>query len=142
MVAGERVNLLVPAEVVPRLSIPDRYGPAPDPIRGGDLFLRGVPAAVAERVIDENPGVYPVSRRPAVRRYRSRDYTIAAVVALILAVQAVLVPAVDGVETPYWHWLFAPVLVGTAAGLAWLSIPFPHVRYGRSPLSANPRRRS
>jgi hypothetical protein len=130
MTTAEHMNLLVPAEVVPRLSFPDTAGAqAPAPIRGGDLFLPAVPAALAEQVIDQNPGVYPVSRRPAVRRYRSRDYTIAAVVSSVLAVQAAIIPAVDGVENPYWHWLFAPALLTAALAAAYMSIPFPHVRF-------------
>ena len=45
MTTSERVNLLVPAEVVPRLSIPDNAGTAPAlpaPIRARQLRLISV----------------------------------------------------------------------------------------------------
>ncbi|GIM95022.1 hypothetical protein [Paractinoplanes toevensis] len=129
MTTAERVNLLVPAEVVPRLSIPETGGARPAPIRGGDLFVRGVPAAVAEQWIERNPGVHTVSRRPVVRRYPARTYTIAAVLVLIVAVQAVIVPAVGETGNPFWVWLFAPALAATGITLAYKSIPFDHVRF-------------
>ncbi|GAA2632173.1 hypothetical protein [Paractinoplanes durhamensis] len=128
MTTAERVNLLVPADVVPRFAIPATAG-TPAALRGGDLFLRGVPAADAERWIEQNPGVRTVSRRPVVRRYRARDYTVAAVVVLVVAVQAVIVPAVDGVENPMWLWLVGPALFAAGISLAYRSIPFGHVRF-------------
>ncbi|MEU4238223.1 hypothetical protein [Actinoplanes sp. NPDC026619] len=139
MTTAERVNLLVPAEVVARLSIPDTSGAAPalpTPIRGGDLFLPGVPAALAAQWIDRNPGVYTVSRRPAVRRYPPHVYPIAAVLALLTAVQAVIVPAVDGVANPPWAWLLGPALAAAGVTLAYKAIPFAHVRYARPRPSA------
>jgi hypothetical protein len=130
MTTAERVNLLVPAEVVPRLSIPEPGGATPAALRGGDLFVPGVPAAVAEQWIERNPGVHTVSRRPVVRRYPARTYPIAAVLMLIAAVQAAIVPAVDETGNPFWVWLIAPALAAAGITLAYKAIPFAHVRFG------------
>jgi hypothetical protein len=125
---AERVNLLVPAEVVPRLSLPGGHEPAP--VGGGHVYLRDVPAAVAEQWIAQNPGVRAVVRRPAVRRFRPRVYTIASVLCLIAAVQVVIVLAVDGTDNPLWLWLAAPIALGGGGiALAYKSIPFEHVRF-------------
>src|SRR5690349_2927600 len=124
---AERVNLLVPAEVVPRLSMSDS-AVAVAALKGGGLYLRDVPASVAEEWISQNPGVRPVKRRPAVRLFRARVYTYASVVCLIAAVQVLIVLAVDGAENPLWLWVAGPP--GLAAGgvaLAYKSIPFEHV---------------
>ena len=124
---AERVNLLVPAAVVPRLSIAD--GAVGAPVRGG-VYVRGVPVSVAEEWIAQNPGVQTIRRRPAVRRFRPRVYTYASIVFLILAVQAVIVLAVDGVPEPAWLLIGGP-LGPAAAGvtLAYKSIPFEHVHF-------------
>jgi hypothetical protein len=126
---AERVDLLVPAEVAPRLSMSDgALGVAA--LRGGVLYVRDVPAAVAEEWIAQNPGVRSVRRRPAVRLFRPRVYTYASVVCLIAAVQVVIVLAVDGAENPLWLWLTAPaVLAAAGITLACKSIPFEHVRF-------------
>jgi hypothetical protein len=125
---AERVNLLVPAEVVPRLSLPG--GREPAPVGGGHVYLRDVPAAVAEQWIAQNPGVRAVVRRPAVRRFRPRVYTVASVLCLIAAVQVVIVLAVDGTDNPLWLWLTAPIVLGGGGiALAYKSIPFAHVSF-------------
>ena len=127
---AELVNLLVPAEVVPRLSMADGAVVTTAPIRGGGVYVRGVPVAVAEEWMAQNPGVHAIRRRPAVRRFRPRVYTYASVVCLVAAVQVVIVLAVDGAENPLWLWVTAPLAL-TAAGatLAYKSIPFDHVRF-------------
>lgn len=127
---AERVNLLVPADVVPRLSMSDGSVVMTVPVRGGGLYLRGVPATVAEEWMAQNPGVYPVRRRPAVRWFRPRVYTYAAVLCLVAAVQVVIVLAVDGAEEPLWLWVAGPlVLAGAGVTLAYKSIPFEHVQH-------------
>jgi len=69
---AELVNLLVPAEVVPRLSMADGAVVTTAPIRGGGVYVRGVPVAVAEEWMAQNPGVHAIRRRPAVRRRTKR----------------------------------------------------------------------
>jgi hypothetical protein len=127
---AELVDLLVPAEVVPRLPMTDGATLTSAPVRGGGVYLRGVPVSVAEQWMAQNPGVHAVKRRPATRRFRPRVYTYASVLFLILAVQAVIVLAVDGVAEPLWLWVGGP-LVPAAAGvaLAYKSIPFEHVQF-------------
>ena len=127
---AELVNLLVPAEVVPRLSMTDGAVGTTAAVRGGGVYVRGVPVSLAEEWMAENPGVHAINRRPAVRWFRPRVYTYASVAFLIFAVQAVIVLAVDGVEEPLWLWVGAPVAL-TAAGvtLAYKSIPFDHVQF-------------
>ncbi|WP_433384517.1 hypothetical protein ACQPZX_23940 [Actinoplanes sp. CA-142083] len=126
---AERVNLLVPAEVVPRLSMSDSAGGVAA-LRGGGVYVRDVPAAVAEEWIAQNPGVRSVKRRPAVRLFRPRVYTYASVVCLIAAVQVVIVLAVDGAENPLWLWVTGPLVLGAGGiTLAYKSIPFEHVRF-------------
>ena len=127
---AERVNLLVPAEVVPRLSMSDSSVGVAAQVRGGALYLQDVPAAVAEEWIAQNPGVRPVKRRPAVRLFRARVYTYASVLCLVATVQVVIVLAVDGAENPLWLWVAGPaVLAGAGITLAYKSIPFEHVRF-------------
>lgn len=127
---AELVNLLVPAEVVPRLSMTDGAVGTTAAVRGGGVYVRGVPVSLAEEWIAQNPGVQAIKRRPAGRWFRPRVYTYASVGFLILAVQAVIVLAVDGVEEPLWLWVAMPVAL-TAAGvtLAYKSIPFDHVHF-------------
>ena len=127
---AELVNLLVPAEVVPRLSMTDGAVGTTAAVRGGGVYVRGVPVSLAEEWIAQNPGVQAIKRRPAGRWFRPRVYTYASVGFLILAVQAVIVLAVDGVEEPLWLWVAVPVAL-TAAGvtLAYKSIPFDHVHF-------------
>lgn len=124
---AERVNLLVPAEVAPRLSMPDGSVGVAAP---GGVYVRGVPASVAEEWIAQNPGVQPVRRRPAVRLFRPRVYTYASVLCLVAAVQVIIVLAVDGAENPLWLWMtVAPALTVAGVTLAYKSIPFGHVRF-------------
>ena len=94
---AELVNLLVPAEVVPRLSMTDGAVGTTAAVRGGGVYVRGVPVSLAEEWMAQNPGVQAIKRRPAGRWFRPRVYTYASVGFLILAVQAVIVLAVDGV---------------------------------------------
>ncbi|WP_030442052.1 hypothetical protein [Actinoplanes subtropicus] len=127
---SERVNLLVPAEVVPRLSMTDGAVGTTAPVRGGGVYLRGVPVSLAEEWMAQNPGVQAIKRRPAARRFRARVYTYASVGFLILTVQAVIVLAVDGVDEPLWLWVGGPLALAAAgATLAYKSIPFEHVRF-------------
>src|SRR5690349_10301215 len=112
---AERVNLLVPAELVPRLSIVDGAVGAAAPVRGG-VYVRGVPVSVAEEWMAQNPGVRAIRRRPAARWFRPRVYTYASTVFLMLAVQAVIVLAVDGVPEPAWLLIGGP-LGPAAAGV-------------------------
>ncbi|MCU7722423.1 hypothetical protein ODJ79_01720 [Actinoplanes sp. KI2] len=127
---AELVDLLVPAEVVPLLPMTDGAPGTTAPIRGGGVYLRGVPVSVAEQWMAQNPGVHTIKRRPAARWFRPRVYTYASVVCLIAAVQVVIVLAVDGAANPWWLWVGGP-LAPAAAGvaLAYKSIPFPHVRF-------------
>jgi len=127
---AELVNLLVPAEVVPRLPMTAGAVGTTAPVRGGGVYVRGVPVSLAEEWMAENPGVCAIKRRPAARWFRPRVYTYASVGFLIAAVQVVVVLAVDGAEEPLWLWVGAPLLL--AAGgvtLAYKSIPFDHVRF-------------
>src|SRR4051794_23903754 len=105
---AELVNLLVPAEVVPRLSMTDGAVGTTAPVPGG-VYVRGVPVSVAEEWIAQNPGVHAIRRRPVARWFRPRVYTYTSVVLLIAAVQVVVVLAVDGVAEPLWLWLGAPL---------------------------------
>jgi hypothetical protein len=74
--------------------------------------------------------VQAIKRRPAARRFRPRVYTYTSVVFLILAVQAVVVLAVDGVAEPLWLWAGGPlVLAAAGVTLAYKSIPFEHVHF-------------
>src|SRR3954470_18913061 len=111
---AELVDLLVPAEVVPRLPMTDGATGTTAPIRGGGVYVRGVPVSVAEQWMAQNPGVHPVNRRPATRRFRPRVYTYTSVGFLILAVQAVIVLAVDGVQEPLWLWIGGPLVLAAA----------------------------
>jgi len=128
---AERVNLLVPAEVVPRLPMTGGAVGTTAPVRGGGVYVRGVPVSVAEEWMAQNPGVHAIKRRPVTRWFRPRVYTYTSVVCLIAAVQVVIVLAVDGVENPLWLWVGGPLAL-TAAGvtLAYKSIPFEHVIAG------------
>jgi hypothetical protein len=127
---AELVDLLVPAEVVPLLPMTDGAPGTTAPIRGGGVYMRGVPVSVAEQWMAQNPGVHTIKRRPAARRFRPRVYTYASVVCLIAAVQVVIVLAVDGVANPLWLWVGAPLgLAAAGATLAYKSIPFEHVRF-------------
>jgi hypothetical protein len=130
-VTGERVNLLVPAEVVPRLDVPPRAlsTGAADPVwlEIGDLYLAAVPAGLAEQWIARNPGVRAVPRRPVVRRFAPRVYQVAAALALIAAVQVVIVLSVASV--PAWLWLLALLFVTGGISSAYKAIPFDHVRF-------------
>ena len=126
---ADRVNLLVPAEVVPRLSWTDGAVGATAPVRGG-VYVRGVPVSVAEEWVAQNPGVQAIKRRPAARRFRPRVYTYSSVVFLILTVQAVVVLAVDGVPEPVWLVVGGPLVLAVAGvTLAYKSIPFDHVHF-------------
>jgi len=126
---AELVNLLVPAEIVPRLSMAGAVRTTA-PVRGGGVYVRGVPVSLAEEWMAQNPGVQAIKRRPAARWFRPRVYTYASVVFLIFAVQAVIVLAVDGVEEPLWLWVGGPlVLVAGGVTLAYKSIPFEHVHF-------------
>jgi hypothetical protein len=127
---AELVNLLVPAEVVPRLSMTDGAVGTTAAVRGGGVYVRGVPVSLAEEWMAQNPGVCAIKRRPAARWFRPRVYTYASVAFLILTVQAVVVFAVDAVQEPLWLWVGGP-LVLAAAGVtaAYKSIPFEHVHF-------------
>src|SRR5690242_10809134 len=113
---ADRVNLLVPAEVVPRLPVGAGAVGTPAPVRGGGVYVRGVPVSLAEEWIAQNPGVYALKRRPAARLFRARVYTYASVVFLIAAVQMVIWLAVDGVSNPLWLWVGGPLAL-TAGGV-------------------------
>ena len=127
---AELVNLLVPAEVVPRLSMTDGAVGTTAPVRGGGVYVRGVPVSVAEQWMAQNPGVHAIRRRPAVRWFRPRVYTYTSVAFLILTVQAVVVLAVDGVPEPVWLCVGGPLLLAAAGvTLAYKSIPFEHVHF-------------
>jgi|SRR3954463_6675123 hypothetical protein len=126
---AERVNLLVPAEVVPRLSMTDGAVGTTAAVRGG-VYVRGVPVSLAEEWMAQNPGVQAIKRRPAARWFRPRVYTYTSVVFLLAAVQVVIVLAVDGVAEPLWLWLGAPLaLAAGGVTLAYKSIPFDHVHF-------------
>jgi hypothetical protein len=127
---AELVNLLVPAEVVPLLPMTDGAPGTTAPIRGGGVYVRGVPVSVAEQWMAQNPGVHTIRRRPAARWFRPRVYTYASVLCLIAAVQVVIVLAVDGAANPLWLWVSGPLgPAAAAAALAYKSIPFEHVRF-------------
>jgi len=125
----DRVNLLVPADVVPRLAIPEAARTSGVALRGGDLFLPAVPAGEARTWVDNNPGVREVTRRPAVRRFRPHTYQLAAVLFLIAAVQPLIVAGAGDLEEPLPWWLAAAALAGAGITAGYKSIPFDHVRF-------------
>src|SRR3954468_19893724 len=114
---AELVNLLVPAEVVPRLPMTDGAIGTTAPVRGGGVYVRGVPASVAEEWMAQNPGVHAIKRRPAARWFRPRVYTFASVVCLIAAVQVVIVLAMDAVHDPWWLWVSGPLVPAVAGAV-------------------------
>lgn len=96
---------------------------------GGDVYLAAVPSDVADQWVARNPGVRVVSRRPVVRLFGPRVYQMAAALALIAAVQVVILLGIAGV--PGWLWLVAAALAAGGILSAYKSIPFDHVTRAR-----------
>jgi hypothetical protein len=102
---------------------------APKPSRTGrgDLYLPGLPPAVAQRWIEANPGVRQVDRMPTYRRYRPRVYVTAAVTCA-LAAGAIVVLLFDGADFPLLLLYVPPILAGSALVLAYRALPTGHLR--------------
>ncbi|MGX6603180.1 hypothetical protein ACWKSP_13720 [Micromonosporaceae bacterium Da 78-11] len=106
----------------------------PDPTRTGrgDLYLPDLPAAVAERWIEANPGVRAVDRIPVHRRFRPRVYVLSAL-GCVLAAAGLVAPLAAAPDLVI-VWLFLMVvLAGCAVGLLYRALPTGYIRFDRNP---------
>ena len=99
----------------------------PSRTRRGDLYLPGLPPAVAQLWVESNPGVQAVDREPTYRRWPPWVYAAGAVLCVAIAAGMVMW-MFSGVDVPVEILFVAPVLLCAALCLAYLALPTGHTR--------------
>jgi hypothetical protein len=117
------------------LSVLDsRWNVAPVPSRTGrgDLYLPGLPPAVAQLWLESNPGVQAVDREPTYRRWPPRVYAAGALLCAAIAV-GLVVWLFSGVDVSLAILFVLPALVIAALTLAYRTLPTGHTRLNGAP---------
>ncbi|WP_030443650.1 hypothetical protein [Actinoplanes subtropicus] len=107
----------------------DRWNAAPIPSRTGrgDLYLPGLPPAVAQLWLECNPRVRAVDRKPTYRRWPPWAYIAGAVLCVVIAF-GLLEWLFSGADVPVEILFVLPALALTALSLAYLALPTGHRR--------------
>jgi len=115
----------------------ERWNAAPIPSRTGrgDLYLPGLPPAVAQLWLESNPGVQAVDRKPTYRRWSPWVYAAGSL--LCAAIAAGLVGWMfSGADVPLPILFVLPAVIVAAVVLAYLALPTGHIRLNGRACSA------
>jgi len=126
--------LVMPASLIVPSFLRDRWNAAPIPSRTGrgDLYLPGMPPAVAQLWLERNPGVRAVDREPTYRRWPPRVYVAGPLLCAVIAF-GLLEWLFSGADVPVEILFVLPSLAVAALTLACLALPTGHSRLTNAP---------
>lgn len=123
--------VLIGSQLVPTGRLPRQ---TPYRTRSGDLRIPGVPVEVAERWIEQNPGV-TATDDPPPRRHSRRFYAAWSAGLLASAAGLAVVLVANGREDFILLWLLVPVLAIAAASMAFRMLPPGYIAFDQPPAS-------
>jgi hypothetical protein len=106
--------------------------PAPSRTGRGELYLPGLPPAVAQLWLESNPGVQAVDRAPTYRRWPPWVYAGGALLCTAIAV-GLAKWLFSGSEVPLAPLFALPAFVVAALTLTYLALPTGHNRLNGTP---------
>jgi hypothetical protein len=126
--------MIMNASVAALLILKVRWNVAPEPsrTRRGDLYLPGLPPAVAQLWLQSNPAAQVVDRKPAYRRWPPWVYAGGALLSAALTIGLARC-LFSGRDVPLVPLLALPAVVAAALTLAYLALPTGHSRLSSAP---------